>query len=244
MKPILFHLLHEPIYSYPLLMGLGWGVGYNITASLWSQAKLPEKVLKAFFILTFVIAWIGAKAFFLIFSAPEKALDYSKEINFWMGGGFVFYGGLVFAGLFAVLFFKFQKGLALSHLGLVTPGVALGHAIGRIGCLLAGCCFGDQCDLPIAITVNGLSRHPVQIYESIGLVIIFFILNWLWKKRRDPLMMLSSYMLSYSTLRMINEFFRGDSIRGIHYGLSTSQWVSVVIFIMGTVVHFKAIKES
>lgn len=244
LKPILFHLFHEPIYSYPLFMGLGWGIGYNVTLSMWIKRGLSEKILRYFFLISFILAWVGAKVFFLAFSMPDEALNYSKEVNFWLGGGFVFYGGLVFAGLFSMAFFYFNRRLKLEDLGLLTPGLALGHAIGRVGCLLAGCCFGEQCDLPIAVSYRGVNRHPVQIYEALGLVILFFLLKRFWIKNESPKTLGIIYLLFYGVLRFILEFFRGDLIRGLYYGLSTSQWVSILIFSFGLFIFVKDKKKE
>ncbi len=233
MKPILFHFFHEPIYSYPLLMGLGWGMGYNVTLSLWEKCGLSSKILKIYFFISFIMAWVGAKIFFLIFSMPEKATDYSLEVNFWLGGGFVFYGGLVFAGLFSLAFFKINRQLKIKHLGLITPGLALGHAIGRLGCFLAGCCFGKQCDLPFAVFYKGLNRHPVQLYEAICLILIFLMLKEVWKRKQSATLLGIFYLVSYGVLRYGLEFLRGDLIRGIYFGQSTSQWISLFMIALG-----------
>lgn len=231
MKPILFHLFQEPIYSYPLMMGLGWGIGFNITLSLWLESKKKLSDLLILFLGTFLFGWIGAKVFFLIFSMPERAIDYAKEFNFWFGGGFVFYGGLVGALIFASIFTQVKRNLAFSDLGLITPGLAIGHSIGRLGCVLAGCCYGSQCDLPIAIVVKGVGRYPVQIFEIVGLIFLSLLLFKIIKTDRTKAGPL--YLIGYSIIRFINEFFRGDEIRGIYSNLSTSQWVSLLLFILG-----------
>lgn len=238
MKPILFHLFGEPVFSYPLLMGFGWGVGFNYSALLWKRQGLANKKLWQLFIGSFIFGWIGAKVFFLIFSAPDMALNYGREVNFWLGGGFVFYGGLVFAALFSLLFIRLNMNSKYELLGLITPGLAIGHAIGRVGCFLAGCCYGDHCDLPIGVLVKGISRHPVQLYEVAGLVLIFLILRKLVLKKelKESLLL---YPIGYSLLRFALEFFRGDAIRGLYAGLSTSQWVSILIVLVSSIIFLK-----
>jgi phosphatidylglycerol:prolipoprotein diacylglycerol transferase len=209
-------------------MGIGWGIGFNITQSYWEKFNLQKKDLWLLFLGTFVAGWIGAKVFFLIFSTPERALDYSKEVNFWLGGGFVFYGGLIFSALFALLFSFINKAMGVVDLALITPGLALGHAIGRVGCLLAGCCYGTHCDLPFAISFKGQPRHPVQLYEVFGLLVIFFLLRKFIKKEKLG-SALNTYAIGYAALRFVLEYFRGDEIRGVFDGLSTSQWISLVL---------------
>ncbi|MCR9203629.1 MAG: prolipoprotein diacylglyceryl transferase [Halobacteriovoraceae bacterium] len=231
MQPILLEIFGQPIYSYPLLMGIGWGVGYNLSSLYWEEKGLSQKLLIWFFLLTFVAGWIGAKVFFLIFSAPDKVLYYGKELNFWFGGGFVFYGGFIFALIAAVIFVLKSKSLRLETLALITPGLTLGHAIGRMGCFLAGCCYGDICELPSVLHFLHLERHPVQLYEVLGLMALFFIHRKQIVKGIDLNYVLSTYLLGYGALRFLNEFFRGDAIRGVYFGLSTSQWVSVTLLI-------------
>ncbi len=231
MRPILFHLFGEPVFSYPLLMGFGWGVGFNYSLGLWLKDGLQKSDLWKIFIGSFLFGWIGAKVFFLLFSAPDRALDYSVEVNFWLGGGFVFYGGLVFAALFALTYAFLVKSTKVSDLANILPGLSLGHALGRIGCLLAGCCYGNHCDLPIGIVFRGVKRHPVQLYEALALVILFFVLRELLKKRKKA-QTLIAYLFGYSAIRFFLEFFRGDEIRGAYLNLSTSQWVSIVLILI------------
>lgn len=241
MKPILFHLFGDPIFSYPLMMGFGWGVGLNYSMLMWERDDLKRSDLWKIFLGTFLFGWLGAKLFFLIFSAPDKALDYSTEVNFWLGGGFVFYGGFLFAAAFAYLFTRFSSNLNPLLLANLTPGLAIGHALGRVGCLLAGCCYGDHCDLPIAISFKGVNRHPVQLYESISLVILFFLLRSLLKakKKREALI---TYLGGYGLIRFTLEFLRGDAIRGSYMHLSTSQWVSIILVITAAIFYLRSSK--
>jgi phosphatidylglycerol:prolipoprotein diacylglycerol transferase len=243
-KPILFDLFGSPVYSYPLLMGLGWGVGYNVARSYWEKNNLSVKELNIFFVLNFFMGWIGAKVFFLIFSAPNNIAEYSREVNFWLGGGFVFYGGLVFSLIASLLFLFFRKSISLSSLGLLTPAICIGHAIGRLGCFLAGCCYGDKCDLFFGVEFAGHSRHPVQLYETAGLLVLFFFLKKLLDQGNRKIESLIAYLCGYSTLRFTLEFFRGDGVRGHHHGLSTSQWVSIILVIFSLYLAFMKKKTA
>lgn len=231
MKPILFHIFGEPIFSYPLLMGLGWGVGFNLTQYYWDKFNLKKSDLWMLFLGTFLFGWIGAKVFFLIFSAPDRALDYSREVNFWLGGGFVFYGGFIFSALFALIYTFYKNSIAPVDLAVITPGLALGHAIGRLGCFLAGCCFGSHCDLPIGISFKGEVRHAVQLYEFACLLGLFYLTKRFLNKKRFDLALVT-YLVGYGAVRFVLEFFRGDDIRGLFYGLSTSQWTSLLIIVV------------
>ena len=238
MMPILFHIGDSPVYSYPLLMGIGWGMAYNLSVEQWLKAGLRQSTLRIFVILSFLIGWIGAKVFFLIFSTPDKVFYYAKEVNFWLGGGFVFYGGFVFVALFGLLFFSLRKDLCIKDLGLLIPGICVGHAIGRVGCFLAGCCYGSETHSSFSVMVEGHSRYPVQLIESAGLMIIYLMTKKsLSKNKREVALYL--YLISYSLLRFGNEFLRGDEIRGLYYGLATSQWISMAILTIATIFFLK-----
>lgn len=224
MRPILFSLFDNPIYSYPLLMGIGWGLGLNSAKQIWIKDKQEHKVFNIVFIGAFIFSWIGAKVFFLLFSSPDKIVEYGTEINFWLGGGFVFYGGLVFALLYMLIFSYFSRTFKLIDLSLFIPALLLAHSIGRIGCFLAGCCFGKQCPL------GALDNYPVQLMESASLFLLYYSSN-IMIQRGKKFQVIILYLCGYSTLRFMLEFLRGDGIRGLHYGLSTSQWVSLSLLV-------------
>lgn len=239
MRPILFYFGSNPLYSYPLLMGIGWGMAYNLSVSYWERFGHSLKTLQLFTILSFFVGWIGAKVFFLLFSTPYQVFYYAKELNFWLGGGFVFYGGFVFVLAFALLFFHFRKYLSWEDLGLLIPGLTVGHAIGRIGCFMAGCCYGSETDSVFSVHMDGSDRFPVQLIEAIGLMIIFFYSRKLLMKKEGKKKAIFLYLFGYSLLRFFNEFLRGDEIRGLYYGLATSQWLSIAIFVTAVIVYFK-----
>jgi phosphatidylglycerol---prolipoprotein diacylglyceryl transferase len=121
------------------------------------------------------------------------------------------------------------------------PGIALGHVIGRIGCVFAGCCFGRPTDVPWAITFHneyaqqnvgtplGVPLHPTQLYEAGAELLILAILLVTEKRGRPfPGRTFWSYILFYGVSRFIIEFYRGDA-RGMVGDFSTSQFVSLII---------------
>ena len=107
------------------------------------------------------------------------------------------------------------------------------HAFGRIGCFLAGCCYGKKLSTPIVIGTIEFARIPVQIIESMAEFILFIVLFILSKKNRD-IDLLRIYLVIYAVIRFADEFLRGDKIRGIYGGVSTAQWISLIIlFVYG-----------
>ncbi len=237
-----FEFLGEEFFTYPMLLGLIWGIGYHFSLNLIRSKNLKIPYFNFFYIWVFTSAWLGAKFFFLFLLDESTIKQAAITSNFWLGGGFVFYGGLIFGGLALVSYAKYFK-LKLSQFEFVIPVLCIGHAVGRLGCFLAGCCFGDHCELPWSIHQHGVDRHPVQLYEATALFILFF---WLYKRFKKNEGIIKQYIISYALIRFVTEFFRGDEIRGVYLGLfSTSQLISIVILVLfGSVFLYKRDGES
>ena len=173
MKPILFSFNNIDIFTYPLLVGMAWGVAYNISLKLiYKRNQLLIKQFRLLFLGIFLFSWMGAKIFFLYFSKINNYQLYLTDTNFWLGGGFVFYGGLVFSIIFLYLYKIFFKEKGFQDFYLLIPGLCFGHAIGRLGCFLAGCCFGHLFQSENFLNSFIGQKHPVQIYESLFLFIL------------------------------------------------------------------------
>jgi len=160
--------------------------------------------------------------------------------NFWpfmirWFGGMVFYGGLfgAIAGIF--LYCKVMKQPVATAMTLTIPVIPLAHAVMRVGCFAAGCCYGIQHGLGITFTnslgaPNGVPLIPVQLFEAAANLIIFAVLWVLTRKELNWALLAAIYGLMYSFTRFWLEFLRGDAIRGFALGLSTSQIISIIVF--------------
>lgn len=151
-------------------------------------------------------------------------------------GGSVFYGGLL-GGMLAAGFYLFRKKDRADYADLGAVATPLFHAFGRLGCFLTGCCYGIESDFgfvyhhAISPSANGVCRFPVQLVEM-GLNIALFALLLFWlRKGRHKGKLLQWYLLIYPVYRFVLEFFRGDDYRGFLFGLSTSQWISLLILL-------------
>lgn len=233
MKPILLDLWGFQLFAYPLMMGIAWGIGYYGTLNQLEKRNLNTKGFGKLFLGVFITAWLGAKLFFLINSSHGHVHEYSINSNFWLGGGFVFYGGLIFGISYVLIYCLLFKKFEIKNLYLSLPSLSFAHGVGRIGCFLAGCCYGNQCKLPWAISLHNQLRHPVQLYEVICLFILGFILNKMIEQKNNLWLTLNTYIASYAVIRFFLEFYRGDKIRGEYLlGLSSSQFISVLILLV------------
>jgi len=154
-------------------------------------------------------------------------------------GGMVFYGGMLggLCGLYLACRFS-QFGHADVMYDMYAVCIPLFHFFGRIGCFLGGCCYGVACKVGFTVhgntlnpSVNDVNRFPVQLVEAGCNLIIFIILLVLYIKKKFPRRLLIVYFFIYPVVRFILEFFRGDEIRGFLFGLSTSQIISILLFV-------------
>jgi phosphatidylglycerol:prolipoprotein diacylglycerol transferase len=238
MLPVLFSDTF-PIYTYPLLMGLAWGLSYYWSRQIFEKLGLDPIKFRAFYWGLFISSWIGAKLLFVITTKNYDKFDLIRSQYFWAGGGFVFYGGLIGGSLFSLLAIKY-KIVTQELISLLIPVIALGHGIGRIGCYLVGCCYGSQC-------ITGLCLHskiPVQLVEAAFLfAFMFFTFTKFWKAI-EPIKKITFYLLSYSNFRFNIEFLRGDISRGIYGNFSTSQYVSLIIIMICLTTYFLSLREQ
>lgn len=153
-------------------------------------------------------------------------------------GGSVFYGGLLGGILAGFLYARRRKeklNLA-AYTDMVAPAVPLFHMFGRIGCFLGGCCYGVESDFGFVFehslveAANGVRRFPVQLAEAGFNLLLFVVLAWLLKKGFCKGKLFLLYLLAYSVGRFVLEFWRGDAYRGFLFGVSISQFISVLVF--------------
>lgn len=217
MHPILIKFGNFAIYTYGLMMAIAFIVGITLSRKEAERVgQDSEKILDlSFYIL--IGAVIGSRLFYVLTDPRTFLADPIEIFRIW-NGGLVFYGGFIMAVVVAVVYVK-KSGLSFWQTAdIMSPGLAVGQAIGRIGCLFAGCCYGKVCDLPWAITFNhpdslaplGIPLHPTQLYSVFSDFSIFVAL-WLFRKKAwFPGQIFWLYVLLYGLTRPIVEIFRGD----------------------------------
>lgn len=165
-------------------------------------------------------------------------------------GGMVFYGGLIGGTAAAAIYLRIRKLNYRAYFDVMAPGIPLFHLFGRIGCFLGGCCYGIECTFGVTYTAspfpeaNGVSRLPVPLIGSFLNLMLFLLLSALYAKNKCRGELLNLYFIIYPVGRFILEYFRGDSIRGFIGGLSTSQLISIIVFVTAVVYYIWKYKRS
>ena len=190
-------------------------------------------------------AIIGAKALMIVRALPEYVAAPSEIFSLSvLASAGDFYGGFIGALVASAIFFRRHPRLSFWRTAdLCGPAIALGQAIGRIGCFMAGDDYGRPTHLPWAVTFTdpdaariggaplGVPLHPVQLYESLVCLVLFAVLVRLSRRKRFDGEVILAYTLLYAIARFILEFFRGDADRGFVFGglLSTSQFIAAIL---------------
>lgn len=252
MYPELFRIGNFPINTYGVFLALAFLSAILITAKLAQRDGLPKERVYDLCLWMLLAGLVGSKIL-MLFTEPEYRSSPWQllSLDFLRSGG-VFYGGLIGAVLAGYFLMKRYKLPWWKTADACAPGIAIGNFFGRQGCFAAGCCWGKPTNLPWGVQFSELGHeitgvptdvhlHPTQLYESFAMLLVFFFLLWLHKRKRFDGQVLLVYALLYSVIRFAIEFVRDDprgDILGLTTltGLSTSQLISIVIGISSLII--------
>lgn len=249
MHPDLFHLGPLTIRTYGLAMAVSFLLSFWLATRRAPREGFDPVMVLDSFLWLFLGAIIGARIVY-IFTDIKYFISNPMEILKIWNGGLVFYGGFLGGLVGCFIYYKKKKQSFWRAMDLYAPYSGLGYAIHRtFGCFLGfGCCYGKPTDLPWGVIFPENSPayayyripvHPTQLYEAInGLIIMGALMIY----RRNPHRIgrpSAIFLMIYSILRFIIEFLRGDTYRGFLGTLSTSQWISIPLFILGLVLWFR-----
>lgn len=242
MHPILFSIGNMNIYGYGTCIALGMIAAVIFATNRGKRHNVdPDLIFTAGFV-GIVAGIIGAKVFYWLVELDEIIKNPKLLLN--LDGGFVFYGGIIFGVLAPFIYIKLiKKQPFLDKLDLCIPAVSLAQAFGRMGCFMAGCCYGKQVpaawytvvfpDNPLSSAPAGVPLVATQLLSAAGDLLLFFLLWAISHREKFRGEATAFYMLFYSVGRFLIEFVRGDEERGMVGALSTSQFISLFIFAGG-----------
>lgn len=226
------------IHIYGLMIAIG-----AIAAYLTVEYRAKRKGMQ--YELVFNLFWwcliggiLGAKLLYLITQIKTILEDPSVLLN--VSEGFVVYGGIIGGIAAGGLFCLKHKLSFLAYFDLVMPSIALAQGFGRIGCIFAGCCYGEETTGNLFVTYQQSDYAPLDVHliptqpiSSALNFLNFAVLVWLSKRVKASGQIAGFYLIFYSAGRFIIEFFRGDLERGSIGPLSTSQFIAIFLFLLG-----------
>ena len=228
------------LHSYGVLLAIAFLAGLWVAARQARRAGLDSARVSDLAIFVLIAGLVGAKAMLVIVEWEYYSKNPGELFSILQSGG-VFYGGLLAAFPVAIWYTRRHHLAGWRVADALAPGVAIGQAIGRLGCFAAGCCYGLAADVPWAVTFRDIYAtravgtpidtplHPTQLYESAAAFAIFGFLIWIASRKRFHGQVMLSYVVLYSIARFALEFFRGDRSRGEVFDglLTTSQFVGI-----------------
>lgn len=226
MYPVLFKFGPIHIYSYGLMLAFAFLLATFLARRRAFSIGMDGGAILDLGIYLVIAGILGARLLYVFLNLEYYKDNPLESIMIWRGG-LVWYGGLILAILVAIWFLRAKKLPPLKTGDLIIPYVALGQAIGRIGCFLNGCCYGKPTMLAIGVRFGPaqVPVHPTQLYESVAMFLVYLIL-----RGRSPYdgKTFFLYLIFYSTFRFFNEFLRGDNPIAL-MGLTVSQIISVIV---------------
>lgn len=240
------------IFGYGMMLFLAFLGSMNLAAWLARREKLDPEVIYDLSLGVFLGGLVGARLFYVIQYWGVRVHTLLDVVRVWEGG-IVLYGSII-GGTLAFFVYRMRRPFPLRpFLDVIAPALALGIAVGRFGCFLNGCCFGDVCRLPWAVAFPASSPpwaahrlahligpdaawslpvHPTQIYSVLdGFVLVLLLLAYFPLRRRDGEVM-ALLMVTYPVTRLLIEFLRNDE-RIFFAGMTISQNISVLVLCCG-----------
>ncbi len=254
MHPVLFEIGPLTIYSYGVMLALAFVVGIALAMGSAKREGVPTNTILDLSLISLITGIIGARILFVLLNLDYYSRHPLETIMFWQGG-LVYYGGIILGVSCAILFLKIRKASIWKVVDICTPSLALGQAIGRIGCFLNGCCFGKPISWGVKFPPgsmasyeqfsSGLIRsaseyslpvHPAQLYSSLNALIIFLILIVVRRRKGFNGEIFWLYLLLYTITRFGIEFLRGDDRGPAFFGsYSISQLLGIWVFILSLI---------
>lgn len=216
------------IYAYGLMLVLAFLVGSKLAAIQAQKEGVEPGIIFNFAFIAFIFGILGARLFYVI-----ENLDYYMknplDIVMLQHGGLSWFGGLALGSFSGFVYLKISKLPVYKMLDLIVPFVALAQGIGRIGCLLNGCCFGKISKFGIYFKLHGEVLIPTQLYSSLTLIFIFIVLRFFQARPHKKGEIYFLYLILYALKRFFIEFWRADS-KITSLGLTSFQIISIAVF--------------
>jgi phosphatidylglycerol:prolipoprotein diacylglycerol transferase len=239
------------IHTYGLILALAFIAGIWFTSRIARRSGVDPDAIWNLGLVVIFAALVGAKILLFISDYSYYAENPREIFSLsTLRSTGVYYGGLLLALVAAAVYFRRAKLPSWKIADMAAPGIALGQAIGRLGCLSAGCCYGRPTTMPwgirftdpyayenVGVPLN-IPLHPTQLYESMATFLLFLYLTWRLKRNHRTGQIVLEYLFAYAVLRFVIEFFRDDERGTVLHGLlSTSQFIGIITILGSAAVY-------
>jgi phosphatidylglycerol:prolipoprotein diacylglycerol transferase len=240
--------------TYGVMVALAFLAGLWITVKLARRSGLNPELITNLAVYVALAGMLGAKILMIVFDWRRYMADPGDIFSLaTLQAAGVFQGGLILALVTAILYMRKQRLPLLGTSDAFAPGLALGHAIGKVGCFAAGCCWGIETKVPWAVkfhdpaayALTGVplesALHPAQLYESGSEALVFGFLYWRFGRQHAPGQIIGLYLVLSSVLRFFIEFTRNHE-QALPFGLplSITQWIAIGLAAAGAVLLVRA----
>ena len=228
------------VNMYGIMFALGFLAAIILATREAKKRNIKKEIIQDLALYLLIGAIVGARLFYVIFYWPKNSpLTFLDIFKIWEGG-LAFFGGFIGALTIGYAYLKKNKLNFWIYADIFTVPLVIGHIFGRLGDYFVGGHPGKVTNLPWAIYLHNALRHPIVLYEIIGLCIIVIILSNLKKFKFFSGFLFLSYVMLYSIQRTILDFFRIESTDPKYLGLTPSQYIVIVLFIIAA--YFMIIK--
>jgi phosphatidylglycerol:prolipoprotein diacylglycerol transferase len=245
-----FEIFGLTVYWYGILFAGGFFAAVVHWTLLGKRENRPPELASDLALWLMIGGVVGARVAYIIANWADYAADPMAIFRIWEGG-LVYYGGLI-GGTALTIFMLIRRGEKLAPMGdFIFTALPLGHAFGRTGCHLNGCCHGSSTDFFWGIVFNrdpnnelfGQIVHPTQLLEVGFNIILYIVLLKLYQRNKIPGRIMATYLLTYPIFRFLIEYLRGDG-RLTTGPFDAAQYISMVLFTIGLVLWFKCTKPK
>jgi len=240
------------IPTYGVLLAIAFLTALWLASHLGRRVGLNSERIMDIGLIAALSGIVGAKLAMFLFDWDYYTVHPGQIFSLGtLQAAGVFQGGLILALLVSIWYMRRKRMPVLTTMDVFAPSIALGHAIGRVGCFVAGCCWGAPTHLPWAVTFTNqeshdrfgtpinVPLHPSQLYESGAELIIMAILLWMFRRPHREGAIVAWYLVLYSIVRFFVEFVRNHE-QALVWGLSLTQWISLATLAAGAVMLIRA----
>jgi phosphatidylglycerol:prolipoprotein diacylglycerol transferase len=252
----LFGRQHVSLHTYGLLLAVAFIAGLWIAHRQARRAGLDPARVTDMAVYVLIGGLLGAKLMLVLVEYDYYVRNPRELLSILQSGG-VFYGGLLGALPVAWWYVRRHSLDGWRTADVMAPGVAIGQAIGRLGCFAAGCCYGRPTAVPWGVTFRDayatrqvgtpldIPLHPTQLYESLAVSLLFLFLLWLSRRQRFRGQVMLIYLFGYAVIRFVIEYYRGDAARGTVLGgwVSTSQFIAILV-VLGVAILYPYLRRK